>query len=139
MTTILHTGVVKQGKAIIFYQVFRREKKRKLQHLFVCLCFTSLQQRSHLETAPPFTVPCEGREARKIHRPNENRTPGRRVTVHCFYLLRKLRGPAKGGCDSACPFIKQLLCTPIISRFLKSKLHIISNIEIKLLACLTYY
>ena len=31
--------------------------------LFVCLCFTSPQQRGHLETAPPFTVPCEGREA----------------------------------------------------------------------------
>ena len=32
----------------------------------VCLCFTSLQQRGQLETAPPFrpTVPCEGREAR---------------------------------------------------------------------------
>ena len=30
----------------------------------VCLCFTSLQQRGHFETAPPFTVPCEGREAR---------------------------------------------------------------------------
>ena len=32
--------------------------------LFVCLCFTSHQRRGHLETAPPFTVPCEGREAR---------------------------------------------------------------------------
>ena len=32
--------------------------------LFVYLCFTSFQQRGHLETAPPFTVPCEGREAR---------------------------------------------------------------------------
>ena len=31
---------------------------------FVCLCFTSLQQRVHLMTALPFTVPCEGREAR---------------------------------------------------------------------------
>ena len=31
---------------------------------FVCLCFTSRQQRGHLETAPPFSVPCEGREAR---------------------------------------------------------------------------
>ena len=31
---------------------------------FVCLCFTSLQQRGHIETAPPFTVPFEGREAR---------------------------------------------------------------------------
>ena len=34
------------------------------EYLFVCLRFTSLQQRGHLETAPPFTVPCEGREAR---------------------------------------------------------------------------
>ena len=25
---------------------------------------TSHRQRGHLETAPPFTVPCEGREAR---------------------------------------------------------------------------
>ena len=29
--------------------------------MFVCVCFTSLQQRGHLETAPPFIVPCEGR------------------------------------------------------------------------------
>ena len=28
------------------------------------LCFTSHRQRGHLETAPPFTVACEGREAR---------------------------------------------------------------------------
>ena len=28
------------------------------------LCLTSHRQRGHLETAPPFTVPCEGREAR---------------------------------------------------------------------------
>ena len=28
------------------------------------LCLTSHRQRDHLETAPPFTVPCEGREAR---------------------------------------------------------------------------
>ena len=32
--------------------------------MFVCLCFVSLQQRGHLEMAPPFTVPCEGCEAR---------------------------------------------------------------------------
>ena len=32
--------------------------------VFVCLCFTSLQQRGHLETATPFSVPCEGREGR---------------------------------------------------------------------------
>ena len=30
--------------------------------IVVCLCFTSLQQRGHLEMAPPFTVPCEGCE-----------------------------------------------------------------------------
>ena len=28
------------------------------------LFLTSHRQRGHLETAPPFTVPCEGREAR---------------------------------------------------------------------------
>ena len=28
------------------------------------LCFTSHRQRGHLETAPPFSVPCAGREAR---------------------------------------------------------------------------
>ena len=28
------------------------------------LCLTSHQQRGHLETAPPFTVPCKGHEAR---------------------------------------------------------------------------
>ena len=28
------------------------------------LCLTSHRQRGHLEKAPPFTVPCEGREAR---------------------------------------------------------------------------
>ena len=28
------------------------------------LYLTSHRQRGHLETAPPFTVPCEGREAR---------------------------------------------------------------------------
>ena len=27
------------------------------------LCFTSHRQRGHLEMTPPFTVPCEGREA----------------------------------------------------------------------------
>ena len=27
------------------------------------LCLTSHRQRGHLETTPPFTVPCERREA----------------------------------------------------------------------------
>ena len=33
-------------------------------HLVGWLCLMSHLQRGHLETAPPFTVPCEGREAR---------------------------------------------------------------------------
>ena len=48
----------------------------------LCLCFTSLQQRGHLETAPPFTVPCEGRKLGKYTIPTGNPTPGRRVAVH---------------------------------------------------------
>ena len=40
------------------------------------LCLTSHRQRGHLETAPPFTVPCEGREARKIHRSDQELNPG---------------------------------------------------------------
>ena len=32
------------------------------------LCFTSHRQRGHLETAPLFTVPCEGRGVRFLHR-----------------------------------------------------------------------
>ena len=35
-----------------------------LDRLVGWLCLTSHRQRGHLETAPPFTVPCEGREAR---------------------------------------------------------------------------
>ena len=38
---------------------------RKTEHLsfdmFVYLCLTSHRQRGHLETAPPFNVPCERR------------------------------------------------------------------------------
>ena len=35
--------------------------------LFGWLCLTSHQQQDHLETAPPFTVPCGGHEARYLH------------------------------------------------------------------------
>ena len=38
--------------------------QRKTKDLVGRLCLTSHRQRGHLETAPPFTVPCEGREAR---------------------------------------------------------------------------
>ena len=40
------------------------------------LCFTSHRQRGHLETAPPFTVPCGGCEARFLHRLNRETNPG---------------------------------------------------------------
>ena len=40
------------------------------------LFLTSHRQRGHLETAPPFTVPREGREARKIHRTHRESNPG---------------------------------------------------------------
>ena len=40
------------------------------------LCFMSHRQRGLLQTAPPFTVPCEGRAARKIHRFHLESNPG---------------------------------------------------------------
>ena len=40
------------------------------------LCLTSHRQRGHLETAPLFTAPCEGREARWIHRSDRESSPG---------------------------------------------------------------
>ena len=40
------------------------------------LCFLSHRQRGHLETAPQFTVPFEGREAWFIHRSNRESNPG---------------------------------------------------------------
>ena len=57
------------------------ESKRGLLYLDnyqragVCLCFTSLQQRGHLEMASPFTVPCK-REARFLHHSNRESSPG---------------------------------------------------------------
>ena len=40
------------------------EKKTQFIDMVGWLCLTSHRQRGHLETAPPFTVPREGREAR---------------------------------------------------------------------------
>ena len=34
------------------------------------MCLTSHRQRGHSETAPPLTVPSEGREAQFLHRPH---------------------------------------------------------------------
>ena len=36
------------------------------------LCLTSHRQRGHLETAPPLTFPCEGRELDKYTVPTGN-------------------------------------------------------------------
>ena len=36
----------------------------------------SNQQPGHLETVPPFTVPCEGCEARFLHCPHRESNPG---------------------------------------------------------------
>ena len=46
------------------------------------LCFTSHLQRGHLETAPPFTAPCEGREAR--FSPTGNRPRGHQLHERCL-------------------------------------------------------
>ena len=40
------------------------------------LCFMSHRQQGHFETAAPFTVPCEGCEARFIHRSHRESNPG---------------------------------------------------------------
>ena len=48
----------------IFLYLFLQKNKQSCDTKIVCLCLTSHRQRGHLETAPPFTVPCEGREAR---------------------------------------------------------------------------
>ena len=34
------------------------------------------RQRGHLETAPPLTAPCEGREAQFLHRFHRESNPG---------------------------------------------------------------
>ena len=54
-------SIVLLSSFLIIYSV-NTDKERN--NMFVCLCFTSLQLRGHLETIPPFTVPCERREAR---------------------------------------------------------------------------
>ena len=63
------------------------------------LCLTSHRQRGHLEMAPLFTIPCDGREAQLIHRSDQELNHGpshdsplryRRATQapHCDELQR---------------------------------------------------
>ena len=62
------------------------------------LYFTSHRQRGHLETAPPFTVPCEGREARFLNRSHRESNPG------------SLRGsPLNYLCATPAPFLDRWL------------------------------
>ena len=55
------------------------------------LCFTSRRKRGHLETAPPFTVPYEGREARFLHRLHRQSNPG---SLHGSPLRNRCATPA---------------------------------------------
>ena len=49
------------------------------------LCLTSHRQRGHLETALPFTVPCDGRGVRGFYTvPTGNQTPDHRVAVQAL-------------------------------------------------------
>ena len=41
-----------------------RRREQGNDELVGWLCLTSHREQGHLETAPPFAVPCEGREAR---------------------------------------------------------------------------
>ena len=47
----------------------------KLIRLVGWLCLTSHGQQGHLETALPYTVPCEGREAQFLHCPHRESKP----------------------------------------------------------------
>ena len=53
-----------------------RVQIHKSARLFGWLCLTSHRQRGHLETAPPFTIPCVGRESRYIHCSDRELNPG---------------------------------------------------------------
>ena len=53
-----------------------------IHSVFVVLAFTSHQQRGHSQTAPPFTVPCEGHEAWFLLHFNRESNPGCRVAIH---------------------------------------------------------
>ena len=47
-----------------FSDAIKQDIKLIMNWLVGWLCLMSHRQRGHLEMAPPFTVPCEGREAR---------------------------------------------------------------------------
>ena len=53
------------------------------------LCFTSLRQRGHLETAPSLLSLAEDVKLGFYTVPTGNRTPGRRVAVHYTTSLKE--------------------------------------------------
>ena len=69
-----HSSMVSGG----LYEALKTIKS-KLGVVGWLIVFTSNRQRGHIETAPSFTVPCEGREARFYTVLTGNRTPGRCV------------------------------------------------------------
>ena len=56
---------------------YKRGNKHSEMHfgLFFWLCLTFHRQRGHLETAPPITIPCEGREGRFLYLPHRESNP----------------------------------------------------------------
>ena len=56
--------------------VLKGQSQRSFLVVVGWLCLTSHRQQGHLVTAPPFTVPCEGREARFLHRSHWQSNPG---------------------------------------------------------------
>ena len=66
-------------------------------------CFTPHRQRGHLETAPPFTVPCKGREGQFLHR-SHRASRGSPLHYHCTTTndgnCTKPNQVSKGGCPN---------------------------------------
>ena len=68
------------NKVMAFYlNLYNVERDREIQRegeRVGWLRFTSHRQRGHLETAPPFTVPCAGHETRFLNRSHQESNPG---------------------------------------------------------------
>ena len=75
------------------------------------LCFRSHGQQGHLETAPPFTAPCEGCEARFLHRPHRESNPGPLRGSPLYY---RCTTPAP-----LCPILKEFWWYEIVPELLK--------------------
>ena len=68
-----HDKICYYSKELLSNQCYTTQNIQWLIQQIVCnvawLFLTSHRQRGHLKTAHPFTVPCEGREARLLHLP----------------------------------------------------------------------